>query len=300
MNTSSLKYALLVFLGGASYGAMAPIAKLAGSDGFSWQQIACSQAVFGMAIFAIAFAFKTASGTRPAKVSPVTIAKLMGTGMMTCSTCLLYNVALSRLPVAVAITLLFQFTWVGIVIQMIATKRPPRTTEALAALVVVVGTALASGLFSQELAINYDPIGIVCGLASSVTCALFMFLSGKVEPELPRMQRGFIVCCGAALLGLCACPSYFAEGVILQGMAPYGVILGLTALFIPVLFFGIGTPHLPTGVSTVLASAELPSGILLTYLATGVGIDLLQLCGVVVILAGVALSQLPSSKRPHA
>lgn len=296
MKASSWKYALLVFLGGASYGFMAPIAKLAGADGFSWQQIACSQAVFGVAVFAVALgALVITKGAKRTlqKVSPLQVIKLLGTGMMTCSTCILYNYALAMLPVSAAITLLFQFTWIGVLIQVIVTRRAPHPFEIAAALLVVAGTVFASGLLSEEAA-AYNPLGIVCGIASSITCALFMFLSSRIEVEMPRIQRGLIVCCGAAMLGLIACPTYFTSGVLTQGIAGYGVVLGLTALFIPVLFFGIGTPHLPTGVSTILAAAELPAAIALTYLATGAGITFVQLLGIIAILAGVTATQMPA------
>lgn len=296
MKASSWKYALLVFLGGASYGFMAPIAKLAGAEGFSWQQIACSQAVFGVAVFAVALiASICAKGATEViqKVSPVQALKLLGTGIMTCSTCVLYNYALSMLPVAAAITLLFQFTWIGVLIQVIVTCRAPHPAEIIAAALVIIGTIFASGLLAQD-ASSYNPLGIVCGIASSVTCALFMFLSSKVETGMPRIQRGLIVCCGASILGLIVCPSYFTSGILLNGIAGYGIVLGLTALFIPVLFFGIGTPHLPTGVSTILAAAELPAGIALTFIATGVGINLIQAIGIIAILAGVVATQVPS------
>lgn len=296
MRSESLKYAILVCLGGASYGFMAPVAKLAGADGFSWQQIACSQAVFGVFVFAVAlFASVVVKGPERIlqKVTPLQVLKLLGTGLMTCSTCVLYNYALALLPVAAAITLLFQFTWIGVVIQIFVTRRAPHPIEVIAAVLVIVGTLFASGFMTTE-ASSYDPVGIACGIASSITCALFMFLSSRVETEMPRIQRGLIVCCGASILGLTVCPDYFASGVLVNGIAGYGVLLGLTALFIPVVFFGIGTPHLPTGVSTILAASELPAGIALTFVATGVGITWIQGVGIALILVGVVATQMPS------
>lgn len=296
MNTNTFKYALLVFFGGASYGFMAPIAKLAGANGFTWQEIACSQAVFGVLVFGVAAAISAAFKGRAAifkPVSPLQAAKLIGTGMMTCSTCVLYNYALSLLPVAAAITLLFQFTWIGVVIQVIVTRRAPHPIEVIAAALVIFGTVLASGLYGVTSA-SLDPLGVLCGLGSSVTCALFMYLSSRIEVDMPCMQRGLIVCCGASLLGLIVCPHYFSSGILVEGMAGYGLVLGLTALFIPVLFFGIGTPHLPTGVSTILAASELPAAIALTFIATGVGVTLIQFVGIAIILIGVAATQAPN------
>ena len=90
-----------------------------------------------------------------------------------------------RLSVAVAITLLFQFTWIGVVIQIVVTRRRPNTAELAAAAIILGGTLLASGLFSEEAG-AMDPLGVACGLLSAVSTALFMFLSGRIGVDLIR------------------------------------------------------------------------------------------------------------------
>ena len=293
MRSNVLASAFLVFVGGACYGAMAPVIKIEYGLGFTWQQTTAGQATFGMLLFASMLAVQMLRGKRVARTSGKGVLKLMGTGMTTCCTCILYSISLSYLPAAVAITLLFQFTWIGIVIQVIVTRTPPHAAEVAAGVLVVAGTVLASGLLSSELHIEYHPVGVACGLASAVSCALFMFFSSRVETDMPSIQRGFIICVGAAVLANAVCPSFIPTGTIVA-IAPYGLVQGLFALFLPVALFGLGTPHLPTGVSTVLASAELPASIILTYLFLGEGVDALQTVGVVTILIGVVVSQLPA------
>ena len=120
-----LKYALAVFLGGASYGAMGTVAKSAFAAGFAWPQTVMSQALFGTLLFGLAFAIEALRNRKAAPMDARKLLRLAGTGMVTATTGVLYSIALSRLPVAVAITLLFQFTWIGIVIQVVATRKPP-------------------------------------------------------------------------------------------------------------------------------------------------------------------------------
>ena len=108
------------------------------------------------------------------------------------------------------------------------------------------------------------------------------------------MQRGLFVCLGACILGFAVCPGYFASGALQAGIWKYGLVLGAFGLLIPVVLFGIGTPHLPTGLSTIMASSELPCGILISVFVLGEPVSTLQAVGVVVILAGVAVSQLPN------
>lgn len=293
MRTHSLKYALIVFLAGTSYGVMATTVKFAYNEGFTWNQVVASQACFGMAIFAIVFIARALFGKKSAKLTRRQILRMLGLGATTCITAILYSFSLTMLPVAVAITLLFQFTWIGMVIQIVTTKRLPHGAEIAAVLVILLGTFLASGFFETNLNPNLNPIGIICGLLSAISCAAFVYLSGKVENDVPSIQRGLIVCCGASVLGLAVCPDYFVSGVLQAGIWHYGLILGFFGLFAPVILFGIGSPHLPAGIATIMASSELPAAILISVFILGEPIDFLQAVGVIVILGGVVISQLP-------
>lgn len=67
----------------------------------------------------------------------------------------------------------------------------------------------------------------------------------------------------------------------------------MCALFVPVVLFGIATPHLTPGLSAIMASSELPCGIALSALVIGEPVEALQAVGIVAILAGIAISQLP-------
>lgn len=300
MRLQTLKYSLIVFIGGASYGVMASTVKFAYAEGFNWTQTVASQAIFGAALFAAAFLVISLFRKRPQAMKPKQVLRLLGTGMVACMTTILYGFSLTMLPVAVAIILLFQFTWIGIIIQMISTRRKPHLAEAVAGLIIFGGTLFASGVFSGDLYHDLNPIGIVCASLSAITCALFMFLSSKVETTMPSIQRGLLICCGSSILALTVCPDYFTSGVIVEGIWKYGLILGLFGLFIPVILFGIGTPHLPTGISTIMASSELPCAIFISVFFLGEPIDLLQTIGIIVILGGVVVSQIPNIRPAEA
>ena len=164
--------------------------------------------------------------------------------------CVLYNFALTMLPVSVAITLLFQFTWIGIVFQVVATRRKPRLAEIVAAAVILGGTLLASGLFSNTVG-HLDPLGILCALLSAVSCATFMFLSARVAATCRQSSADSSVP-GRVHPRFAVCPDYFSSGALQAGIWKYGLILGVFGLFVPVVLFGIGTPHLSAGLSTIM------------------------------------------------
>ena len=303
--------ALQVFAGGACYGAMATTYKLAYAAGFTSAQVVASQAWFGCLFFVIAAALRCVRSKRLRRIEPLQALKLMGLGALTCTTSILYCYAMSVLPAPVALTLLFQFTWMGLVWQTVMTRRAPRPLEVASAAVIVFGTVFASGVYKTGLA-GYDPVALVCTLGAAVTCSLFVTLSGKVEVECSNEQRecsneqrGVIVCLGAGLMSLIVCPDYLVSGVVFQGILPFAAIAGLFGLMCPVLLFGLGSPHLPAGLSTVMAAAELPAGLLIAMIVLGEPLGVIEWLGVVVILAGVCLAQVPAlrgarTQRPTA
>ena len=129
---------------------------------------------------------------------------------------------------------------------------------------------MASGVFSSEIG-ALNPVGVACGLLSAVSCTCFMFFSSRVGCGLPPIQRGFVACLGACVLGFALCPDYFASGVLQNGIWGYR----------------IGESSFRT------ASSELPCGIALSALVIGEPVEALQIVGIVAILAGIVISQLP-------
>ena len=267
--------------------------KLAYAAGFTSAQVVASQAWFGCLFFALATLAGHALGHRWQRVGWKLALKLMGLGALTCLTSILYCYAMSVLPAPVALTLLFQFTWLGLVWQTVMTRRPPRLLQVASALVIVFGTVFASGVYKTGIT-GYDPVALLCALGAAVSCSLFVTLSGKVEAPCSSEQRGVIVCAGSVVMSLTVCPDYVVSGVLAQGILPFAVIAGFFGMLCPVLLFGMGSPHLPAGLSTVMAAAELPAGLLIAMIVLGEPLGVVEWLGVAIILAGVCLAQVPS------
>lgn len=282
----------MVFLGGVCYGAMATTTKLALENGFTWEQTVASQPYFGMVLFVVAMAISLLVGRRPQKVSLRTVLKLCALGIVSFLISVLYNCALPYMPASLAITLLFQYTWMGVVLQVLITRKAPHVAEVVSAVVIVVGTVCASGVLSTELS-GIPAWCITLCLLAALTMAVYMYLSGRTANELPPIQRGMTVCFGACLFAMCICPDFFASGVIERGIWKYGFILGAAGLVFPVILFGIGAARISTGLATIMASSELPAGILMTVLVLGESLDPLRIAGIIVIMVGVVIAQLP-------
>ncbi len=280
----------MVFAGGACYGANASCYKLAYSAGFSSSQMMAAQILFAFLAFAVAVGIGILRGNKWSKLSLKDMAKLALLGTLSATTSLFYCYSMSVLPVPLALTLLFQFTWIGTLIQVVMTRKAPSVMQIISAAFVVVGTVFASGLYEGGIS-SFDILGIICGLMAAVTCALFVVLSGKLRADCSDAQRGLLVCVGALLISLFVCPDLIPSGALVQGIAPLGLITGVIGFVMPVFLFGIATPHLPSGINTILAASELPAGLLVAMVVIATPITLIQWLGVLVILFGVCLSQ---------
>ena len=294
MKSKSTLGALQVFVGGSSYGIMATTYKLAFAQGFSWQLVVVTQGLFAVVAFAVALAVRMARRRPVERLNGKRIARLMGLGALTACTGIFYSFSMTLLPVSVALTLLFQFTWIGLVIQVIITRRAPRPAEVAAAAVIFAGTFFASGAYHENLFADYSPLGIACALVAAVCCASFVALSGRVETELAPEQRGLFVCLGTFAVGVVICP-LFPQLALQVGFYPlFGVVMGVFGVFFPVLLFGLGGRHISAGMSTIMASAELPIGLLVSMFVLAEPVTGVQWVGVALILSGVVVSQLGS------
>ncbi len=135
-------------------------------------------------------------------------------------------------------------------------------------------------------------MGHAAGILAAVSCASFLALSGLVQPKCSQAQRGLIVCGGAVVMSHFICPDFIVSGVLLQGIAPLGLIAGACGFFLPILLLSMGAPHLPTGLTSVLAASELPAGLFVAMIVLGSPIGAVEWLGVAIILFGICASQL--------
>ena len=300
---STLHNCLLIFLGGCCYGAVGSVTKHAFAAGYTPQEIVFTQMFFGWIIFSVCtliWRLKTGELYWPKKKD---VRDLLIAGVATCFTSLFYSLALERLPASVAITLLFQFTWLGIVLEFIVTKRYPGTAKVIAGCVIALGTLAASGLLSSLLGLAgakslgaLDPLGICFGCLSALCSCTYLYLTGKAACNMHVTQRAFFITLGATLTVLVVHPSAlhaFSHGV---DLIKYALFLSICAIAIPLYLFASAAPWLPNGVVSIMASSELPASVTCAALLLGERLDKLRIVGIVIILLGVIISQLSAIK----
>lgn len=287
-----LKNSLYVFLGACSFGILSTIVKIAYNEGFVLHEVMAGQYGFGWTIMLILMLIFSRH-----KVSFKQFMRLAGVGACTCLTGYFYYLSLQSLPASIAVVLLFQFTWIGVVIETIVTRKRPSRATLWSVIILLVGTILAGGIIGGS-DLHLDLAGVLFGLGSALMMALFIFFSGRVETEIPLLIRSFLVTTGSLLLLLIMFTPQKVFTVSLDdGLWLYGLVLGIFGAVLPVLLFALGAPKINSGLASILSAGEFPVAVTASVIVLHEQVTWLQWFGIVVILYGIAYPQIQEYKN---
>ncbi|MFB0831158.1 DMT family transporter [Brevibacillus laterosporus] len=287
-----LKYALLVFLGACSYGVLSTIIKLGMKEGFQVSQLVGSQFFIGwLLLILLTLLFNR-------KRVPVrSILQLIAGGFALSGTTIFYNLSVAELPASIAVVLLFQFTWIGVLLEAIVDRKKPSKEKIFSIVVLLMGTALAGGLLERGFE-SLSLAGILYGLLSAVTFALYIFASGRLGLDVPVFTKSLTMVTTAVIVVFTVfSPSFLVDGALGQGLWMYGLALSSLGIIIPVVFFSIGVPKVGSGLGTILGAAELPAAVIASVTVLGEHVSTLQWSGILLILLGIAIPPLMLNKK---
>lgn len=324
-----MRYVLSVLLGAASYGVLSTFVVKAYEAGYSLGEVTGSQMMVGF-LLSWGFAYwlrlrrkssknSLAAGTMPNSSASALKAAgqkagaglaeankagaaatalswkqrliLMAAGMPTAITGLLYYQSLRYIPASLAILLLFQFTWISVLVQSVRQRKRPSGIIYWTLFVLLSGTFLAAGVLEQGLG-KLHLWGLLLGFLSAISYTLFIMVSGKAVPSAPPAERSKWMMAGALLLIWSIFPPQFLwNGDLVSSLLVFGIFLGLFGAFIPPLLFAYGVPHVGEGLAGILGAAELPVAVLLSSVVLHEQVSVLQWGGVLLVLLGIALPE---------
>ena len=294
--SSVLFCSILVLLASCSYAVLSTIVSLAVRAGYGIDVVLVGKFFYGWVILLIISAIVFAVRKRQ-KISwdRKRVMCLAGTGIVMALVTVCYFHSLSYLPISLAVVLLFQYSWMGVVIESAANKRLPSKSKTVSCLVILAGTILAGGIIGSTISLSeMNPIGILLGLSAAFCYALFVFLSGRVSTDMPPLSKSFSISTFGMLFVLLFVGTVYGGTAVLEGITNigslvYSIPLGIFGIAVPILFLAVGAPKISTGMATILNSAELPLEVLLAALIILEPVGLLRWIGVVIILLGIAL-----------
>ncbi|QTB24802.1 DMT family transporter [Lysinibacillus sphaericus] len=278
-------YPLLVIIAASSFGIVSTIIKLAMRSGFSVSEAVTSQFFIGFCIAVCIFLV-----TNRAKMSFKGVKILIFAGILTGLTNILYGHSLNFLPASLAVVLLFQFTWIGMLISCITKRQFPSRIELISLLILVAGTIPAAGIIDVDLS-QIPMQGWLWGLAAALCYSLFLYVNGKATANMSTSNRLVFVSFFAFMItAVFQSPEIIWNGTLFnEGLWVYGLALGLFGMIIPVFLFTIAVPKVGLGMSSILSAVELPIAVMVSVMLLSETVTTLQIAGIVTIIIGICL-----------
>ncbi|WP_368885043.1 DMT family transporter [Providencia vermicola] len=288
-----LKGLVLVSLGACSYGILSTLVVLAYQAGFSLNDVIGSQTVLGAALL---WVFVLAGSAMRKKTLNWPTGKqstlMLLTGTTTGLTGLFYYASLQYLSPALGVVLFLQFTWMGVAINSIVTRRMPTVMTILSVLFILVGTLLATGLLNSS-SVQFHWLGIVFGLCAALSNAVRVYVSGALAVKTEPMMRSAIMVTGGAILtSIVVPPTFLLDFTTFNSLFfSYGLPLAFFGSFFGMWMFAKGTPLIGTSLATIVSSMQLPVTIILSVTVLHLPLEFIQFVGVAIILFGVAIAE---------
>ncbi|MEC4114720.1 EamA family transporter [Myroides pelagicus] len=303
-----VKGVFLVALGASSFGMLASFVKLAYKSGYTTAEVTYSQVILGLLCVSLIHFFRKKKSDE-AKATGKDIRNLILAGTSMGFTSVLYYMAVSYIDASIAVVLLMQSVWIGVVLDSIATKTFPNTTKLVAISLILFGTLLATNVLANE--INLDIRGVIFGFLASCSFATTMFASGRIANHLTATKRSMSMLIGATIIvsifvfitqigpnnseTMMNLYQQFSDNT--SGIRDFdfsifygwGLVLALFGTVLPPMFLNMGFPLTGVGLGSIISSLELPASVTVAFLVLGEDVILIQWVGILLILSAIVL-----------
>ena len=288
IKNSVLKGVFLVGLGATSYGMLATFVKIAYGEGFTTPEVTIAQFAYGITGMLLITMFqKSKKGNDVAKASTKNISQLVLAGTSLGMTSIFYYLAVKYIPVSIAIVLLMQTVWMGVLFEMILEKKRPSTQKIISVLIVLFGTALATNLIQSKVALDWR--GIALGLLAAASFTTTMFTANRVATHVSSAQRSLFMLLGGAVIVTGFAIATQTTPFNFEIFMKWGIILALFGTIIPPLLFNAGFPLTGIGLGSIVSALELPVSVLMAYFLLNEKVILLQWVGIVLIILAIVI-----------
>ena len=283
----NLKYSFMVLLGGTLYGTMSSFVKRSYADGFTAAELSFWQAFVAAVILAVC-TVASAKG-HSGKLRRHEILSLLLTGSAIGLTNFLYYKSVQFIPASLAIILLMQFTWFSMLIEWLFLHRRPARAELAAVSVILAGTVMASGIMSAGIK-SFSIIGIGLALLSSLTYGAYIVANGRCGRNVRWEAKSMAIMLGSSMTIFAINAPRITGGEYFCGeFALWILLLAVAGTAIPTALFAAGIPKIGAPLSSILMTVELPVAVVCAWTVLGESMTVLQIAGVVLLLAAIAI-----------
>lgn len=293
-----IKGVFLVGIGATSYGMLATIVKLAyqSTEEFTTAEVITAQFVYGIIGMLLINLYQKATIKTPVvKASTKNIFNLMLAGTSLGATSIFYYLCVKYIDVSIAIVLLMQTVWMGVIVEWIIDKKAPSKQKTIAVVVVLFGTILATNLLFSDKDLNWT--GFIWGMLAAASFTTTMFTANKVGLGLSSAQRSLYMLLGGAIIVLFFTLYTQTDIFNLAIFGKYGILLALFGTIIPPILMNSGFPKTGLGLGSIVSSLELPVSVSMAYFLLNEQVVFLQWTGIVLIIAAIIIMNINFKKK---
>jgi drug/metabolite transporter (DMT)-like permease len=153
------------------------------------------------------------------------------------------------------------------------------------------GVLLGASLTGEELR-NISVQGIVLGLASAVSFALFIYYYDRPVYTLPSYLSTAVVVSASTVFLALFFPFFPIEHPIDGRFLSFSLLVGVLAQLVPVLFLQFAIRRIGSVLASIIQTSELPLTIALAFLFFQEPIKPIQIVGIILIVSGIVYSNL--------
>ncbi len=290
------KGVVLVGLGASSYGMLATFVKLAYGENYTTAEVTVSQFIYGILGMLLINAFnKYKAKGAVEKATPKNIFNLMLAGTSLGMTSVFYYLCVRYINVSIAIVLLMQTVWMGVLLEWILEKKAPSVQKIIAVLIVLTGTVLATNILNSKIALDWH--GIFWGLMAAASFTTTMFTANRVAVGISSAQRSLYMLLGGAIIvfgfAVATQNTPFNFSIFLK----WGLFLALFGTIIPPILMNAGFPITGIGLGSIVSALELPVSVMMAFMILKEVVVLSQWAGIVLILLAIVLMNLNFNKK---
>ncbi|OQP48026.1 permease [Niastella yeongjuensis] len=291
MKNDKLKGVVLITLGAGCYGMLGTYVKLAYRAGFNTAEVTIAQFSLGVAGLFILTLLRRPPATHTASGSLKSRLRLTLAGASLGLTSIFYYLSVKYIAVSVAIVLLTQSVWMGVVMEAIIQKKLPGMVKMLSVLIVMMGTLLATNVLNQSISFNWK--GIVFGILGALCYTATMYSTNNLEVRLPPLKRSLFMVLGGLVVILLVFHNAINPEFTGSIFYSWGLVVALFGTILPPLLFTRGMPLTGIGLGAILASIEIPIAVIMAGVLLGEQVFVSQWMGVALILAAVIWMNIP-------
>ena len=293
---SVLKGVFLVGLGATSYGMLATFVKLAYQENFTTAEVTSSQFILGIVGILIINAFQKFNKKETVlKASNKNIFHLMLAGTSLGMTSVFYYLSVKYIDVSIAIVLLMQTVWMGVLVEMVLDKKLPSTQKIVSVIIVLIGTILATNLMNNQTQIDWR--GIMWGMLAAASFTTTMFTASRIATNISSAQRSLYMLLGGAIIvfgfSIATQNTPFNFEIFLK----WGIILSLFGTIIPPMLMNAGFPITGIGLGSIVSSIELPVSVMMAFFILNEQVILVQWIGILLIILAIVIMNIKFPRK---